>query len=258
MQKVSDMHYRVVGSGNPILFIHGFLEDSTMWEDITPHFENAMCVSIDLPGHGKSAAVEEAFSIKDLAQSCHHLLKSKNIQPKAIVGHSLGGYLALELIKHFQNQPKLVLLNSHPWEDSKIKKQERKQVAKVVQKNHTLFIRTAIPNLFQNADENQEAINSLISSAEKMNPMSIAFTSLAMANREDNSETLINCDSIVIQGEYDKLIPADRMQKFCEENNVQFELIKGGDHMVHITKQKRVLEVFTLLDKLNTNTHKMC
>ena len=247
MQKVNDMHCRVVGKGNPILFIHGFLEDSSMWDEIYPHFESAKCIFIDLPGHGKSASVEEQFSLKDTAQSCFEFLKSKNLQPKIIIGHSLGGYVALELIKHFQDQPKLVLLNSHPWEDSDIKKQERRKVAELVQKNHALFIRTAIPNLFQHANKHQEEINALIESAERMNPNSIGYTSLAMANRENNTKTLIESNSLVIQGELDKLIPADKMQHFCTKNSVKYVLIEGGDHMVHLTKREQLLEVFDTL-----------
>lgn len=247
MQTVNGMHYRIVGKGNPIIFIHGFLENSTMWDDITPALENCSSILIDLPGHGKSQELKKKLSISEIAHLIFCIIEKEDVSPKAIVGHSLGGYVGLELIKLVDKSVKVILLNSHPWEDSEIKKQERQKVAEVVLKNHSLFIRSAIPNLFQNAVEHQDAVKALIESAEKMNPKSIAYTSLAMANRNDNSETLINSNSIVIQGEYDKLIPSAKMQKFCKENKVELKIIEKVDHMAHITatlKVKNILRSF--------------
>jgi hypothetical protein len=49
------LEHRIIGNGYPIVFLHGFLEDSSMWEHLNLPLKSAYkFVFIDLPGHGKS------------------------------------------------------------------------------------------------------------------------------------------------------------------------------------------------------------
>ena len=60
------IHYSTDGSGFPLVLIHGFCEDSTMWNDFISHFSNFQIIRIDLPGLGKSETLDN-LSIEKMA-----------------------------------------------------------------------------------------------------------------------------------------------------------------------------------------------
>jgi pimeloyl-ACP methyl ester carboxylesterase len=96
-----------------------------------------------------------------------------------LVGHSMGGYVALQLKKCApQRIKKVVLLNSHPWEDSALKKSDRLRIAEIAYKAKSLFIQQAIPALFYDSDGFKLQINQLIQDANKINCYSFKGNSI--------------------------------------------------------------------------------
>ncbi len=112
------------GSGPVLVFIHGFLESSTMWDVLPLKLINHRCVFIDLPGHGKSALenTPEDPSICWMADQVISTLEELGINSFSIVGHSMGGYVALEVKRLIPGCRKVVLLNSNFWDDGEQKK----------------------------------------------------------------------------------------------------------------------------------------
>ena len=114
--------YKIIGSGKPsCVLIHGFLESSEMWDALSLDLLGISFICIDLPGHGGSSFngftnVEKGM--EELAFAVIEVLESLNIHDFNIVGHSLGGYVALEVKRIRNNCKKLVLLNSNYSEDS--------------------------------------------------------------------------------------------------------------------------------------------
>lgn len=251
MSKSDLLNYRVSGTGRPVVFLHGFLESNTMWDQLLPHLSNVKAYCIELSGHGASQSFEGNLTIEKLAYEVVSILKKEKIATYTVVGHSLGGYVALALLNINSKLicEQLILLNSHPWEDSPIKKAERLQVAKIVQKNKSLFVKQAIPNLFQNPKEHKEAVEQLVHEALKMNASDIAATTLAMRDRPSSETGIIkHCKrSTVIQGEFDRLIPAKKMESFCAKHDIQFINIKNAGHMVHSEQKERLIKVLNTL-----------
>jgi len=134
--------YKTSGSGRAVVLLHGFLESSSIWNNI--NFENNEIMTIDLPGHGRSSDVV-CSSIVDMAELVKETIESTNICEYDVVGHSMGGYVALELVKLHQACKRVVLLNSNFWEDSPQKKLDRKRVAELVMQKKDHFIIEAIP-----------------------------------------------------------------------------------------------------------------
>ena len=240
------LNYRVVGDGHPVLFLHGFLESNRMWDNLTEDIaEKYKCIFIELPGHGQSIEFNaEPPSIEGMVEKVKRTLLHITSNAYSIVGHSLGGYVALSLVESHPNfSSKLVLLNSHPWEDSQSKKTERERVINVVEKSKELFIQTAIPNLYRNPNKQESNIKTLISDALQMTKTSIQDSLAAMKNRSDRTKVLeeLKNDCLVIQGQYDHLIDADKMLSLTSELNTKFTSIQNAGHMAHHEAPKEVV-----------------
>ena len=118
------LNYTIQGEGFPVVFIHGFLEDLTMWRHMAP-ITGFQSICIDLPGHGLSEASED-LAIPSMATQVALLLDALNIDKFHVVGHSMGGYVGLELLSSDDRTQKLVLMNSNFWSDDEEKKNNRR------------------------------------------------------------------------------------------------------------------------------------
>lgn len=225
------------GEGIPVVLIHGFLESPDMWGDwlkVAP--KGYQWINICLPGHCCGERWHKNKSILSVAEEIHGYLSDHRVEAKKIIGHSLGGYLGLELMQ-LQKNAQLLLLNSNYWEDTQLKKQERLRVTKVVEKNYPLFLKEAIPNLFmqEKRAELEKMINRLYTKALELNPEDVVNVLLAMRTRKDFSNllpTFIERLS-VLHGEHDPLIKkevADKKicQQLPDENHF---IINDSGHM---------------------------
>ncbi len=98
----ADIHFTSHGSGNPLILLHGFMESSRIWEPFLPTLcEHRQVVCIDLPGHGESGCFNEIHSMEDMAKAVKEVLWHLEIEKAAVAGHSMGGYVSLELNKIF-------------------------------------------------------------------------------------------------------------------------------------------------------------
>lgn len=245
------LNYRISGSGNPVIFLHGFMENLHMWDQLLDDFPcEAIC--IDLNGHGESELVDqEELSIVYMANQVANIILKEKLEHAVIVGHSMGGYVGLELMKQFPSLEHLVLFHSHPWEDSPEKKRDRERVAELVQTKSSVFIHEAIPNLFFHPESNQKAIEKYIQMAERMLPKSIAWAARAMKNRNNNEQLLIENPNrfCFVVGENDKLISSEEVKAFCMRNEVPFVIIPEVGHMAHeeeILQTKSILQAILL------------
>ena len=224
------------GNGRPVVFLHGFLESISMWNTLNLKKLNRTCILVDIPGHGKSELTDDGDpNIKYFSTEILNLLAELNITNFDIVGHSMGGYIGLEMMQCAPKDTQLILLNSNFWADSEEKKKDRVLVSELVWKSKSLFLKTAIPNLFYNADSYKKAIEELIEEALVLQPIGIAYASLAMRNRFDFSEFVTEHSEqiIIIQGKNDPIIPLEKMEttlKFKEN----YEVINSCGHMAHI------------------------
>jgi pimeloyl-ACP methyl ester carboxylesterase len=106
--------YRVAGSGPPIVLIHGMLNSSSHWRSVALNLANDFTViAPDLIGHGDSAAPRGDYSLGAHAASVRDLLAATGVERATIVGHSLGGGVAMQFFYQFpQRVERLVLISS--------------------------------------------------------------------------------------------------------------------------------------------------
>ena len=123
------LHISDTKSGDKtILLLHGYLETLYIWEEFTsllaPHFR---VISIDIPGHGLSHTPAQN-SMEFCAGIADALLETLKIKKAAILGHSMGGYVAIEAIKRYPDRfGALIMMHSSPFSDSAQKIEERKR-----------------------------------------------------------------------------------------------------------------------------------
>jgi pimeloyl-ACP methyl ester carboxylesterase len=106
--------YRVAGSGPPIVLIHGMLNSSSHWQSVASNLAGEYTViAPDLIGHGDSAAPRGDYSLGAHAASIRDLLAAVGVDRATLVGHSLGGGVAMQFFYQFpQRVERLVLISS--------------------------------------------------------------------------------------------------------------------------------------------------
>lgn len=241
-----NLNYRVSGEGRPVVFLHGFLESISMWDFLKP-FVNIQCVFVDLPGHGKSVLNEELeLTMTSTAEAVIQITKELGIDSYDVIGHSMGGYVAVEMKRIDQSCDRVILLNSNFWEDSKTKKVDRRRVAELVQTKKEAFVKTAIPNLFMSPKNQPKEVEGLIIEASDISSDTISSSSIAMSLRLDNSRVIASYAHkvLIIQGEFDPIIPMEMMKEKIEDYDVELCIIPSG-HMAHIEHTGLVKESIT-------------
>jgi len=238
------LHYRLFGEGKTLVFLHGFLESSTMWDYLPLNEWNVHCILIDLPGHGQSSLNDssEIPSIRFMAEEILRVLQAENVEEFTIIGHSLGAYVGLELMQLSTCQ-KLILLNSNCWSDDEQKRRDRLRVAELVFKAKKHFIREAIPNLFGRPTDFQNEIAALVEEANHMSADAIAYAALAMRERTDYTEEVVANPSkyVFIHGELDTLVSSEHMRSRLPGIRVHF--LPNAGHMSHMESSEDVFEL---------------
>lgn len=99
------------GTGIPLLFLHGTGCDSEDWQSVIDILPSQLrCITLDFRGHGQSSIPTEHFTLANLSDDVIHLVNSIGIQKLTLVGHSLGGMVAMEVARSSSNVAGLVLL----------------------------------------------------------------------------------------------------------------------------------------------------
>jgi pimeloyl-ACP methyl ester carboxylesterase len=106
--------YRIAGSGPPIVLIHGMVNSSRHWERVALGLADSYTViAPDLIGHGESAAPRGDYSLGAHAAGIRDLLTALGVESATVVGHSLGGGVAMQFFYQFpQRTERLVLVSS--------------------------------------------------------------------------------------------------------------------------------------------------
>jgi pimeloyl-ACP methyl ester carboxylesterase len=110
----SEMTYVDIGTGPPMVFVHGLGGSWQNWLENIPHFAAThRCIAMDLGGFGESEPVAGDVSIERFARSVAELLETLGIASAVVVGNSMGGFIALELTIRFpQLVERLVLVSA--------------------------------------------------------------------------------------------------------------------------------------------------
>jgi len=209
--------YTSEGRGKAVVLVHGFCEDSSVWDEFKLDLQERKyrIVCVDLPGFGGSDVVD-ALTIDDMAHAVKAVVDHLNLEEVVFIGHSMGGYTGLAFARKF---PKLLkglgIFHSHPFADSEDKKENRyKGIDFIKRQGHQLFVKQLIPKLFAPGFEgsNRFLVDKLIHLASKYEPEGIINAQAAMAERPDQADVLKNIEVPVlfIIGEKDNAVTMEQ------------------------------------------------
>lgn len=181
------IHYQVSGEGTPIVLLHGFCEDLTIWDAfLPPLLVNYKIITIDLPGFGKSPTIPNA-TIEDFADAVYAVLQELKIEKFIVIGHSMGGYTTLALAKKYPSRVLgLGLFHSHPFEDTTERKANRQKAIDFIETYGTLpFIKQMMPKLFAPhfAESHPDIMATAIERAAAYPKIGVTTALAAMKNR---------------------------------------------------------------------------
>lgn len=243
------------GKGITVVLLHGFLENSNMWQFIQPELtKHYRVICIDLLGHGKTDSLGYIHTMEDMADGVYDVLQNLNIKNAVLVGHSMGGYVSLAFADLYPNMVKgLVLLNSTSYADSDERKGNRDRAIKAVKQNYIAAISMSIANLF--SEENREKLTNEITWARKealLTPLQgIVAAQEGMKIREDRERILHNTSfpKMLILGKKDPVLNFDENKHQVEGTEVNLVTFPDG-HMSHLENKKELEQI--LFDFLKT------
>lgn len=249
--------YTVNGMGPAVVFLHGFLEDHSIWNDFSDQLQNKYsCICIDLPGFGKSDVFAESHPMDFMAGKVNEVLENEKIEKCVLVGHSMGGYVSLAFAKLFPEKLRgLVLFHSQAASDSAESKKNRDRTIKIVQQNHTAFIHSFIPSLF--AEENISNFTAEIEELRKIAgetlDKGIVAALIGMRDRESHLDTLVKLQAPVyfIIGKQDSKISMETiLPQLRLPSNCEALIMDNAGHMGFIeAKEKTFLSLEHFLER---------
>jgi pimeloyl-ACP methyl ester carboxylesterase len=109
-----EVAYRSAGEGPVLLLIHGITSDSQVWERVVPGLaRHCTVIAPDLAGHGESHKARGDYSLGAHASTLRDLLLTLGHERATVVGHSLGGGIAMQFAYQFPEMcERLVLVDS--------------------------------------------------------------------------------------------------------------------------------------------------
>ena len=251
--KGKNIEYHQEGFGEVILLIHGFIENSSMWDAIASELSKThQIVRLDLPGFGKSDVLKGTFTMTTYAECVHQLLIKLNIKKLTLIGHSMGGYVGLELAKICPNKiTHFILFHSTAKADSNEKKQSRSRAISLLKQKQSVYLQTTIPFLFSEAFQLtcSAKIQKMINEAKMLDVNGLMSALKAMQGRLDNQENLKNQSfkKTLIGGALDPLLNSDDLIEEAYVIGAQYLELKHAGHMSHFEDPKSAIDMLLKL-----------
>lgn len=234
-------------SGNKsraIIWLHGFCISSEIWEECIPYFdEEYTSIQIDLPGFGDSP-LTYFKNLSDLSEQIYQTLKEQSIPNAIIVGHSLGGYLSMEIARnHPEFCQALILFHSNAFEDSEERKAVRQVYLDAYERFGTdFFLKNFHENLFY--QKKPEIINSLKEKHANISIETLQQYTSAMKERKGYIDILDNqLPKLIISGAFDKAISSEEYLKmYNKAERCELLILSNSAHMGMMEESRKACE----------------
>jgi 3-oxoadipate enol-lactonase len=208
------MNYEEQGQGLPLLLIHGFPHDHTLWQ---PQLEGlkdvARVIAPDLRGFGSADPAPQTMTMDDYAADLKALLDSLGLQKAVICGLSMGGYIALAFLARYpEATPGLILCNTRAGADDEKAREGRHATARKAHDEGMAGIAEGmVPKMLAEATitARPELRSYIQSMMARQSPAAVSAALRGMALRPDRTPILpsIKVPTLIITGTADTLIP---------------------------------------------------
>ncbi len=231
---------RDAGSGPPLLLVHGFPLDHTMWSGQWDHYQDRYRVlAPDLAGFGQSSAIDGVYSMRQFADDLAAMLAAMELaEPVIFCGLSMGGYIAWQFWQHHrQRLAGFVLCDTRAAADSEEVATGRRYMAQQVLRTGIGSIAEDMANkLFapSTLDSDPPYLRATQEIMRSTRPESIAAAQRGMADREDATSLLAQIDvpTLVIAGQHDVISTPTEMQSIADQiAEAEFQVVPDAGHL---------------------------
>ena len=234
----SRIAYKVYGEGKPVMLVHGFGEDSKIWQQQVDYLKDKFRLIIpDLPGTAGSEIIGD-MSMEGMAEVLNAILLEEKISTCSVIGHSMGGYILLAFAaKYAEKLDRFGLFHSSAFADSDEKKETRKKgIAFIREQGAYAFLKTATPNLFspKTKAERPEIIEQQVEEGHNFLPQVLVSYYEAMMKRPDRTDILkqATVPVLFIMGKFDQAVPIDDSLKQTHLPEISFiHTLSDSGHM---------------------------
>ncbi len=245
------IHYRVFGSGTPLLLLHGFGMSGSVWHKTAIALSDQFQVIVpDLAGTGDSAGSKPLdWTLEQHAESIYAILSHEQIDRVTMIGHSMGGYITLSFADRYQHHLNGIgLFCSTAQADSETRKENRTRAIAFIQQHGTLaYLKTSIPALFAPQYRSDPMVTSLIAENSRIEPDTLIAYQAAMYGRTDYSDWLntLKIPLLLVAGERDEVIPLQESLTQCGRAMVtEWVVVPESGHMAMLEQPEKTVAVF--------------
>ena len=236
MQKVVDdiiANYEIIGENNKntILILHGWRRNLNDWTNVGKALSNKYrVILLDLPGHGSTLSASRPFDTLEYANFVNKFLEKIGVNKAILIGHSLGGKIALVISSESKKVNKLIVVAASGLADKPVSTLIKISLAKILKK--LPLPQTIITHfVLILASRDYKTAGDLLPSFKKI-----------VNEKVDDYARRITIPTLIIWGENDKEVPISSAKKFRELiKNSHIRVVWGAGHHPHLEKPDKFL-----------------
>lgn len=250
--------YTEEGRGSPVVLLHGFPLNRSMWRDQAVGLgATHRVITPDLRGHGETAAPSDEASMEAMAEDVAALMDHLEINQAVLGGLSMGGYVALAFYRLFPDRVRaLVLADTRPQADSEEARRNRERMwERALQHGIETIIDAMLPKLLAPATlaKDFQIVARVREMIQGTKPEGDAAALRGMAARRDQSDSLakITSPTLIIVGSEDAVTPPhDAELMHYKIRHSRLKIIEGAGHLSNVERPAEFNS--TLVEFLNT------
>jgi pimeloyl-ACP methyl ester carboxylesterase len=237
------------GKGQSLLLLHGYPLDRSTWNAVGEMLAADFDLIIpDLRGFGSSDVMAADRSMIEYASDLAGLMELLKIRKAHVVGHSMGGYVALAFAREFASKVAgLGLVSSQVAADTPERKAARQATARQVMEQGVEGVAEGMTLKLSPDARVQTRVRDVIL---RQRPLGLSVALDAMAGRLDSTDVLrsFRLPVVIVHGDADELIPVDRAREMKSLVPAAHYLeLPGGGHMPMMENPPAVAEALRFL-----------
>ena len=252
---MQDIFSEDIGSGNPLVLVHGFLGSSEMWSPQIKFFKDNFRVIVPaLPGFGKSNNIASCDSIECMAKTILSLLEKKEIKSFNLLGHSMGGMIVQEMTKLVNEKVlKLICYGTGPIGNIPGRFETIDQSREKLKIDGLEITSKRIAKTWFIEEERAKYFH-LCNQAGKQTSIEAADNGLIAMKNWNGVKNLKNIknETLIVWGDQDKAYNFKQVETL--NNNIpnsNLKIVKGCSHNVHLEKPDEFNMIVTEFLKRN-------
>ncbi len=257
-----DFYYEVHGVGEPLMLVAGLASDSQSWEPIIEGLSaHYMVITPDNRGTGRTVPQDVETSIGHMADDCMVLARHLGLSSFNLLGHSMGGFIALDISTRYPNAvSRLILAGTSTFNPKRNKHLFSDWVSTFelgmdkMQWFRTVFYWVFTERFFESSEVVNTALHYAVDYPYSQSEVAFRKQVEAITDFDCSGQlSSVTAKTLIICGEEDILFPPDRTVPMLQViQGAGFSIIKDAAHSIHMEQP----QIFTdcVVDFLYSNS----